>query len=537
MMAENIKLKDLYDEEQSYTDIGTIAVPKTDGSGNTYYVQRPLINYTLLDPPTHELTDADAGMFTWNAGDGTLVAPSGVADDGNVIGMVYAAKEGKTTKPIVRLEVSKNLTGIETGGNSVTLLYCWEEVTSANLKEIFYGANGSDLPEFTTQIGWGYLTQDAEGTVTGYTKIADTSAVTIGIQQPNTIKDGSFYALLAEESLEEKAVTITEKGAQTVVPTVGKSGMSKVNLQVDVAGGNLQEAKSQQFTAIYCSKDGDLGFYDPAYPDGAPGVIWVNPDDGYDGMQQVQITGKASMLGRDDITVSDVTGHSVGYDLKGKDGYIGYALGITLDANCYFDHLKYKNTGDKVPNAEITENGAYDIITYMSGTNISDNPTGSLASFSVNVETPSTPTLSVFQILETIGWKDGQEFSTIERKITPENCTFTPAEWLNQELWGKTVGYWLVKNNCQWNPTGVVNDDGTVSIDFGDCLVGRGGETVTGMVNDDGTITIDWGEFFPLPVGLTGQVEALLQDDGTVQLPWIYYKTGTAQMLPIETTT
>ena len=60
MMGENINLKDLYDEEQSYTDIGTIAVPKTDGSGNTYYVQRPLINYTLQDPPTHELTDADA---------------------------------------------------------------------------------------------------------------------------------------------------------------------------------------------------------------------------------------------------------------------------------------------------------------------------------------------------------------------------------------------------------------------------------------------------------------------------------------------
>ena len=240
-MAENIKLKDLYDEEQSYAGIGTIAVPKTDGSGNTYYVQRPIINYTLQDPPTHELTDADAGMFTWNAGDGTLVAPSDVADAGNVIGMVYAAKEGKTTKPLVRLAVSKNLTGIETGGNSVTLLYCWEEVTSANLKEIIFGANGSDLPEFTTQIGWGYLTQDAGGTVTGYAKIADTSAVTIGIQQPNTIKEGPFYALLAEESLEEKAVTITEKGAQTVVPTIGKSGMSKVNLQVDVAGGNLQE--------------------------------------------------------------------------------------------------------------------------------------------------------------------------------------------------------------------------------------------------------------------------------------------------------
>lgn len=529
MMAENIKLKDLYDEEQSYTDIGTIAVPKTDGSGNTYYVQRPLINYTLLDPPTHELTDADAGMFTWNAGDGTLVAPSGVADDGNVIGMVYAAKEGKTTKPIVRLEVSKNLTGIETGGNSVTLLYCWEEVTSANLKEIFYGANGSDLPEFTTQIGWGYLTQDAEGTVTGYAKIADTSAVTIGIQQPNTIKEGPFYALLAEESLEEKAVTITEKGAQTVVPTVGKSGMSKVNLQVDVAGGNLQEAKSQQFTAIYCSKDGDLGFYDPAFYPDAPGAFWVKPDDGYDGMQQVQIRGKAKMLGQDDITVSDVTGHSVGYDLKGKDGYIGYAPGITLDTNCTFERLQYKKTGDKVPNAEITENGAYDIMTHMSGTIVSGSPTDSLASFYVNVETQS---LSVFQIQELMDATNGK------KKILPENCVFTSADWLNQELDGETVGYWLVKNNCQWNPTGVVNEDGTVTVDLGDWQIGRGSETVTGMLNEDGSVTLDLGQLYPKPsVSDVSKLNGIVNEDGTVIFPWIYYKTGTAQMLPIETTT
>lgn len=530
-MAENIKLKDLYDEEQSYTDIGTIAVPKTDGNGNTYYVQRPLINYTLQDPPTHELTDADAGMFTWNAGDGTLVAPSGVADDGNVLGMVYAAKEGKTTKPLVRLEVLKNLTGIETGGNSVTLLYCWEEVTSANLKEIFYGANGSDIPEFTTQIGWGYLTQDAEGTVTGYAKIADTSAVTIGIQQPNTIKEGPFYALLAEESLEEKAVTITEKGAQTVVPTVGKSGMSKVNLQVDVAGGNLQEAKSQQFTAIYCSKDGDLGFYDPAYPDGAIGAFWVKPDDGYDGMQQVQITGKAKMLGQDDISVTDVSHHAVTFELKGKDGYIGFAHGSTLDANCYFDRLQNKNTGDKVPNAEITENGDYDIITHMAATNVSDFPTGVLASFSVNVETQA---LSVFQIQEVM-----DHANMVEKKILPENCVFTSADWLNQELNGKTVGYWLVKNNAQWNPTGVLNEDGTVTVNLGDWmkLSPTRPETVTGMVDEEGNVTIDLGELYPKPsVSDVSKLNGIVNEDGTVAFPWIYYKTGTAQMLPIETT-
>ena len=524
-MAENIKLKDLYDEEQSYTDIGTIAVPNADGSGNTYYVQRPLINYILLDPPTYELTDADAGMFTWNAGDGTLIAPSGVADAGNVIGMVYAAKEGKTTKPIVRLEVSKNLTGIETGGNSVTLLYCWEEVTSANLKEIFYGANGSDLPEFTTQIGWGYLTQDAEGTVTGYTKIADTSAVTIGIQQPNTIKAGPFYALLAEESLEEKAVTITEKGAQTVVPTVGKSGMSKVNLQVDVAGGNLQEYKQVVATADGIDSGGTLDFPSES------GAIDVRPDAGYDGVSYVQVVVKAKMLGQDDIIAENASHRGVGYSLNRKDGYVGYAPGSSLSVDFGFNRLQYKKTGDEVPNAEITENGDYDIITNMAATNVSNFPTGILASFSVNVETQA---LSVFQIQEVMDAANGK------KKILPENCVFTSADWLNQALLGKTVGYRLVKNNAQWNPTGVVNEDGTVAVNLGDWLkIGpTGSETVTGEVDVDGTVIINLGQLYPKPsVSDVSKLNGFVNEDGTVVFPWIYYKTGTAQMLPIETTT
>lgn len=524
-MSENIKLKDLYDEEQSYTDIGTIAVPKTDGSGNTYYVQRPLINYTLQDPPTHELTDADAGIFTWNAGDGTLIAPSGVADAGNVIGMVYASKEGKTTKPIVRLEVSKNLTGIETGGNSATLLYCWEEVTSANLKEIFYGANGSDLPEFTTQIGWGYLTQDAEGTVTGYAKIADTSAVTIGIQQPNTIKEGPIYSLLAEESLEEKAVTITEKGAQTVVPTIGKSGMSKVNLQVDVAGGNLQEYKQVVATADGIDPYGTLDFPDD-------GAIDVRPDAGYDGVSYAQVVVKAKMLGQDDIIAENANHRGVGYSLKSKDGYVGYAPGSYLSVDFGFNRLQYKKTGDKVPNAEITENGEYEIITNMAATNVDTFPTGSLASFGVHVETQA---LSVFQIQEVM---DASNWG--KKKILPENCIFTSADWLNQELDDKTVGYWLVKNKAFWNPTGVVNDDGTVAVNLGDWLkIGpTGTETVTGMVDEEGKVAIDFGELYPKPsVSDVSKLNGIVNEDGTVAFPWIYYKTGTAQMLPIETTT
>ena len=233
-MAENIKLKDLYDEEQSYTDIGTIAVPKTDGSGDTYYVQRPIINYTLQDPPTHELTDADAGVFAWNAGDGTVL----VGDAGNFLGSVVASATGKTTRPIVTITVTRRLSGATVNANGVALLvYLYEELSGAVLLDVLGETGNTD---FTAQAGWGQLLlADSESReITGYAKINDPGAVTIGIEQPvGYQKADIFYSLLSEVTQEEQIVSVTENGEQTIVPTAGKSGIRKVALNVNVAGG------------------------------------------------------------------------------------------------------------------------------------------------------------------------------------------------------------------------------------------------------------------------------------------------------------
>lgn len=262
-MAENIKLKDLYDEEQSYTDIGTIAVPKTDGSGNTYYVQRPLINYTLLDPPTHELTD---GTFAWNAGDGTLF---GELDAGNFIGVVKGPADGKNTKPIATMRIDKTpVTGVtETPCRWTMLLYLYETLPGTVLLEIL---NLQGTSAFTAQPGWGQMLLDKDGAVTGYAQIADPAAVTFGIQQPNNLlNESNFYALLSEVTQEAQSVDVTENGSQTIVPTAGKSGIRKVALNVNVpsSGGNLQE-KEVSITSN--------------------GTTEVTPDAGYDGMSKVK---------------------------------------------------------------------------------------------------------------------------------------------------------------------------------------------------------------------------------------------------------
>lgn len=233
-MAENIKLKDLYNEEQSYTNIGTIAVPKTDGSGDTYYVQRPIINYTLQDPPTHELTDADADVFAWNAGDGTVL----VGDVGNFLGSVTASAAGKTTRPIVTITVTKHLSGATINANGDALLvYLYEELSGTVLLDVLGETGNTD---FTAQMGWGQLlladTESRE--ITGYAKINDPGAVTIGIEQPvGYQKADIFYSLLSEVTQEEQTVSVTENGEQTIVPTAGKSGIRKVALNVNVAGG------------------------------------------------------------------------------------------------------------------------------------------------------------------------------------------------------------------------------------------------------------------------------------------------------------
>lgn len=266
MMGENIKLKDLYNEEQSYTDIGTIAVPKADGSGDTYYVQRPIINYTLQDPPTRELTDADADVFAWNAGDGTVFE----GDLGNFIGSVKASAAGKTTRPIVDIGANKHLSGVTVNANGAAILiYLYEELSGSVLLDVLGETGNTD---FTAQVGWGQLlladTSPLE--VIGYAKINDPGAVTIGIEQPvGYQKADIFYSLLSEVTQEEQTVSVTENGAQTIVPTAGKSGIRKVALNVNVpsSGGNLQE-KSVSITSN--------------------GTTEVTPDAGYDGMRKVK---------------------------------------------------------------------------------------------------------------------------------------------------------------------------------------------------------------------------------------------------------
>lgn len=426
-MGENIKLKDLYNEEQSFTDIGTIAVPKTDGSGDTYYVQRPIINYTLQDPPTHELTDADAGAFAWNAGDGTVFE----GDLGNFIGSVEASAAGKTTRPIVNIGANKHLSGVTVNANGAAILiYLYEELSGSVLLDVLGETGNTD---FTAQVGWGQLllTDTKSVEITGYAKINDPGAVTIGIEQPvGYQKADIFYSLLSEVTQEEQTVSVTENGAQTIVPTAGKSGIRKVALNVNVpsSGGNLQE-KSVSITSN--------------------GTTEVTPDAGYDGMSKLTAIVNVEGGGSDYYLLQNPTGTMPTYPNSSKVFAHADAV-IASGFKPYIYSLGNSNA-----------NEAYGIpVTTMIDFRFKEPTADSYANRILFINSASAATLSqdILQLLLGSSWTFGAMTMAVGWNVctftvddsgttTAATCTATTIDAINMTLQGYGG---IPKNNFAW---------------------------------------------------------------------------------------
>ena len=263
-MGTDIKLKDLYNDELTYENISTVAIPKADNSGEVeFYVKRPVINYALLDPPTRELTATTDIYFAANGTDSNILWQLAATQ---FLGVIYAPVEGKTTKPIVYMQIKGNTAGLVANSSPWNVVvYLYEELPGAVLLEVIGQSEGAT--DFTAQVGWGQLMVGTDEKVTGYAKIDNPTAVTIGIEQPNDIRNADiFYSLLSEVTQEEQTLSVTENGEQTIVPAAGKSGIRKVALNVNVPQQELQE-KSVTLTQN--------------------GTTEVTPDEGYDGMSKL----------------------------------------------------------------------------------------------------------------------------------------------------------------------------------------------------------------------------------------------------------
>lgn len=219
----DIKLKDLYGDEQTYEGVTELSVPKADGSGRTWYMERTSEDFVLQD----------TGYVLKSAGFAVVSAVGGMLDasKGEVNFMMIPADavEGVNAHPVVSALAFYP---------SRAFIYTSETLTAAQLQQI--GVLDPDVTaNGTAAQGWNASTEAEDGTIT-VTHIDDPESVTVSIPQPITFNGDSaeevFYALLSPASQESMAVTLTENGTQTLTASAGKSGLRSVAVTVDVAG-------------------------------------------------------------------------------------------------------------------------------------------------------------------------------------------------------------------------------------------------------------------------------------------------------------
>ncbi len=262
-MAKNVKLKDLYNNTQTYSGVDVVYLPDADDEkGVKVYTERQSRQYRLRNVPTVEptfsggfISDSEPGAtMEYPAGSGSYV---GLFDDQNIIGFVAPPdEEAGTAHSVIR---------VTTFNPANTLLYTYEDISSENLGKLplFISVTGT----FTVTPGWSKAVLNDDNVITSVEHLDDVSNIVFDVKFPATVfVDDVVNAVMHEASQETKSVTVTQNGASSIVPSEGKSGIAQLNLEVNVPQQVLQE-KSVTITQN--------------------GTTEVVPDAGYDGMSKL----------------------------------------------------------------------------------------------------------------------------------------------------------------------------------------------------------------------------------------------------------
>lgn len=277
----DIKLKDLYGDEQSYSGVTELSVPKADGSGRTWYVELTATAFVLQNigyvPPEGASIVATS-----------TVGISAIAGNGGRIYFVllsFPMQEGVNDYPVlVAITCSEPL-----GAADGSYIYVSETLTAEQLRQLGVvdeGATG------TATQGWNAVEEQEDGTST-IAHIDEPERIITYIPLPITFSNdesrNAFYATFSEASAESTAVTLTENGMQTIVPDTGVSGLRSVAVTVEVPEAQMQEK------AVTLTENG---------------TVEIAPDEGYDGISTLSLTvevegGGGSVEGA--VTAADVT--------------------------------------------------------------------------------------------------------------------------------------------------------------------------------------------------------------------------------------
>lgn len=266
------------------------------------------------------------------------------------------------------------------------------------------------------------------------------------------------------------------------------------------------------------------------FPDGTGGTLHptISPDAGYDGLEGVGFMVKANM------TQLKLSGEGSSTDPIAIDSDGEKTIGISyapVDKSKVF--AQPNGILDVYVNVKADSLGKRYVI-------VDGNSPSSLTNIPVNPPTSNLMNafkLSVYPKYPDVAmtyeyWQPKKGNSGAYEGYTRPDKSYegTPGD-ATYAIGNLTLSEWFVDNRPdKISFTGVMNEDGTVSIDI-KCYKGtaeitpyfQNTNTVSAMVNEDGSITIDWGSMAPLPTEWSAEMKCYLNDDGSVAYTEIHF--------------
>ena len=237
-MAENVKLKDLYADEKVYDGINTVKIPKADGTGNAKFIIPPSQKFMLRESDYQE--DYVQGSRT------TIAVSEDDESGGFVVASIANAMMHMSEPKII------SVTAFAKDTEGFVAYHSMEEQTITEFMTRIFQSEAEEsvvvTPDtYVVKKGWTNIisTVTTEGnivrvTIEKFEQITDPSTFTFDASLPWYINEGKenyFYSYIAEATQQVKSVSVTENGTQIINPDSGKSGLTAVQLSVDVAGG------------------------------------------------------------------------------------------------------------------------------------------------------------------------------------------------------------------------------------------------------------------------------------------------------------
>ena len=231
-MPENVKLKDLYGDEKTYNGITAVEIPKASGVGNATFIEPPTSQFMLRETTYQE----DYVQYS-----GTTIATSGISADSMTV-----IRIGNSS---LHIDKSK----IVVVGNPGALFPVFHSLESMSITEfmtrMFQVEEDEEVvvvPDtYSVSPGWTsikYSTTKEGNTrrvsIESFSPIDDPSSVVFVSQMPWNIMSGKenyFYSYITEATQQVKSVEITKNGDFTVIPDLGKSGITELKLGVNVS--------------------------------------------------------------------------------------------------------------------------------------------------------------------------------------------------------------------------------------------------------------------------------------------------------------